>query len=310
MEFCLLILEEKLIYLLNHMGFLIITLIFVINHVSHRKSFLKNLKVDNAYLKVNYAKYPSDTDWQEVFVKLKQMTASFSANLLTDSIHNLCTISISNLPHNADGQYNNKNKSYTFQCVSPIHKNEKQNFITKSAAYNLNKYTEATNDSVNFMIIHLPINAPIRDFEEWAEEYLKEDITRPISGVIFYQPCWIPYENNTHVLSNFISVVYGTKYSDWLAKFGDSKFEFFLPVGVKAEKPHIFVHGSSQSQVNLDSKYIYQSGEHYVDAKVTENKTQGHAKHLSYNIYQNAVLPMKDRDIIIKGRFANELTIL
>lgn len=302
---------------------------------AHQKDFIKNAEQIEVLIKdllrkhnlsplqvliENADKYPEQKDWDNLKRYLPDLFVEFKKDPQnrTMVIDKSWIVLIPDLI-NRGQPFHQVHKSYTLIITSKYHKNEEHNLFDKlnDACYNLTKHSNLeTNDLINFVFIHLPTSASIKNCNTWVESYFRDFPDKPITGVILYQPCVATNVSNQHsFISHCFSIkVKAQKFLDWNKNF--KQINFGIPVGIITDEaaPLKLIVGDEMS-INIDDRYIYQKGNHYLTAiKGKDGSLGGNITKVSSGIFTHfAVKPFEDQqEIVISGRFPpeDELRIL
>ncbi|MDO9000996.1 MAG: hypothetical protein Q7W45_14610 [Bacteroidota bacterium] len=302
---------------------------------AHQKDFIKNSEQIELLIKQLLSKhnlpplqvliespenYPVQKDWNNLKKYLPTLFERFKKNKedRTMIIDRSWVILLPDLGNRGQA-FHKIQKSYTLIITSKYHKNEENNLFDKlnDACHNLTKHSNIeTKDIINFVFIHLPTSASIKNCTTWVENYFRDYPNKPISGVILYQPCVASdFLNQKTFISHCFSIkIKADKFLEWNNNL--KQIDFGIPVGIIANEPATLklIVDDSMS-VSIDDRYIYQRGNHYLTAvKGTDGSLGGNITKVSSGIFTHlAIKPFEDQqEVIISGRFEpeDELMIL
>lgn len=199
-------------------------------------------------------------------------------------------------------------KSYTCIISSPFHKNESKNLYDKveEACANLVQHSKTeTGDQKNLVMVHLPRAASRKNCEQWAKDYLQMYPEKPISGILIYQPLVITNdEKKTSYLSHGFSPVYRESLSQDLKQ----PIQIQFPVG-RLEHQYgehvIFIQDKPDSaiKVELSDSYVYQHGNHFLEAKQTRQGFEGEMNKVASGVFIHSVVTIGTEKMTVSGRF-------
>ncbi|MBF0181915.1 MAG: hypothetical protein HQM03_18005 [Magnetococcales bacterium] len=255
--------------------------------------------------------YPNPGDW----ANLERYFPSFLDEYKGDVAHSRCgewSISLSDRKSPGD-LFHTRYNSYTFVVTSSFHKNENQNLISKldQASNNLEKHgPHETQDSINMVYFRVPQDVSLENCISWGKQYFCEKHNSPISGVLFYQPS-VVYSDGKHFIAHYSLPVISDNFIKWKARSGAIPAMSF-PVGVVCNQlpANHLTDGKALLSI-IKEKYLYQSGKHFME--VSPDCSGGFSGNLSRpgpGIHQYSVFTIDDNDVILQGRFGDELLIL
>ncbi len=289
----------------------------------HLKKLLKEKKIISVHLLISTERnYPEDKDWHDLFSHISSILDSFIANKSPIFVINDFWIvgfaNINNSPEHFHSDYN----SYSLIIAVPFYANEEKNLFDKldEACYNLVEHSKIETDKIiNVVEIHLPVSASIIKCKEWVESYFSQYPTKPITGVILYQPACT---NNLNEGTNFINhcfqfILRNDKIKNWL---NTDIIKVEIPVGRISNEPHqdllvLEDPDGIRHQFPLTGKYSFQKGEYYTKMiKDEKGNLGGNIKRISSGIFTYPVIePFPGQgSVVIGGHFPpnDELLIL
>lgn len=199
-------------------------------------------------------------------------------------------------------------KSYTCIISSPFHKNEVKNLYDKveEACANLIQHSKTeTADLKNLVIVHLPRAASRKNCEQWAKDYLAMFPEKPISGILIYQPMVI---SNNEKKTSYLSQGFSPVFREQSAKDVGQQIHLQFPIGrlEHAYAEHaIFIQDQPGSaiKVELSDAYVYQNGNHYIEAKQTKEGFEGEMNKVASGVFAHSVVTVLGQKMAMSGRF-------
>ncbi len=165
-------------------------------------------------------------------------------------------------------------KSYSLIIAGKYHKNEGRNINSKikKACENLIKHSCSESEFCkNAIVIHLPPSVNIEQCYTWVENYFVENPNTPISLVLLYQPS-IARDLET---GNF-SLAHISRTVNRLDAMQSKLYNFEMTIycGVPGKNTRLifgtYYPDGKIETFDLDGRYLYQHGEHYLRTSVDE----------------------------------------
>lgn len=266
-------------------------------------------------------RYPIDLDWDLLESKLPGIINSFENKPCIMIVQNTWYIVLHNLKE-IGKEFHERYNSYTCIITSPYHKNEELNLYSKldEACYGLSKHSIIEDDSsINIIFVHLPISGSVNNCMKWASEYFLNNSDKPISGIFFYKPEVVQDETGkTTFIHHCFNMQMNDKYNKWCLTNKINNINLCIPVGKVSSSPSlgqmVFSNGSI---IDIDNRYIFQSGNHYLKSQLKENgSVVGDINKVASGIFTHCILKLpywkEGEEVKISGRFApsDELLIL
>lgn len=166
-------------------------------------------------LRIIATHYPSDADWDRLIASLPNIMASnpgIPGHAARDGIWTVMMQPLSGFePRTAPSL------SYQVIVLTPLHKNERQNLISKldEAYANAQKHAKQDSDLCRGVLIHLPENASVKSCESWAREYFADRPDGLVDLVLLYQTNVVALSQDTSGIGHSMTAVPGPRYSAW-----------------------------------------------------------------------------------------------
>lgn len=171
--------------------------------------------------------------------------------------------------------------SYNLLISSAFHKNEMENLFSKldDACHNLIKHSKKQNNNeINVLFIHLSTYASLDVVEKWAKYYLKNNLNKPISGILFIQP-YVErnYQKKTYNIVYGIRLVKNEHYTKWYSNNDCRLLKLAIMTGSHSysglTRKFIINDEGDVGNVGVDpnSIYFFQRGKIYFDDLNNEN---------------------------------------
>lgn len=256
------------------------------------KNLFNKRKWNNFAVTIIFTKYPETKDiWNSLEKQIIADVSTYNGNRIINGnqkdmyCYRIEQLNFENLA--------NINMSYTFNAISPHHKNEKRNFLSKldDAVANLLQYSfvnESNKELKNALFVHIPESIDISNCTEWGQEY----INRPdklINLIVFYQTFITQNQELSHINHAW----------QYLTK--DIKLKLPLsieiPVGVitSTTAPLII----KEINQELKDSYVYQHGDIYNNAQKISGRLEGNLTSIAIGIKTNTVFKLPDKGTLI-----------
>lgn len=276
---------------------------------------LKKTHIHSLQLIILSNYYPQDSDWTVLRKELKEL---INRNRNTPGLYHIgkCwTASITSLS-DEDNTLHKGMSSYQLNIMSPYHKNEEKNLLSKldDACANLSKHSPAPNSqSINAVYIHLPETASVKKCAEWATEYLNNFPEKPIETVLLYQPTVVinPEENSTGI-NHCFQFALNQKFMNWRIN-NNQLINFDIPVGSVSIEPSFYQLLMGNKEIILDEHYTFQVGNIYRKAiQSKDGSISGDVRKLASGVFEHSIISLFNKEILVKGHFSpkDELLIL
>lgn len=208
-------------------------------------------------------------------------------------------------------------RSTVVLVLSRQHPNESQNLHSKleDACRNLSRHAPTYDArNANAVYLHLDADAPLRDCEQWASQWMDEHEDKPISTVLLYQPSVVRNGNESVVYHCFRNAV-SRRHVEWRRRAGGTTPSISIPVGrVGTEPAEAILEWPDGRSFPTGSMYLYQGGDIYQEGEPDGSSQIGHLQNFRSGVHIHSVIePLRDgRKILFSGRFApsDDLLIL
>lgn len=252
---------------------------------------ISDRKIVNVQAFISCPEVPSPEKWKLLFENIKPILDKFSsASPVFMHIDNFWVIGLTPLEQRSD--YVKERSSYTVIISAPFHKNEHKNLFSKldEACENLIKHTQTeSNSTVNAAFIHLPENASVTQCRIWIEEYFAIQPPKPITAVILFQPTITTnLEKNTSAIHNcFQFIVREEKLSQWNTIGQPIQLTPIVGyVEINSAKNQLIAERDGKKEaVDFDGYYLFQRGNHYLEAQAEEGKMFGIVPKLASGVF-------------------------
>jgi hypothetical protein len=242
-------------------------------------NILKSKNVRNVLALIGIPKnYPSEADWKNLENCIDPVLSKYNGALLPIIANDSWTIFLKEMKDDEQSFDDKYNHSYTLIITSPYHKNEHKNIYSKLhlACHNLIKARIAENDKrLNCILIHVPITVSVKKCLQWTKDYFQDYPDDPISCVIYYQPAIVSdIEKNTSHIHHCVSFAARNRYFDFSKEYRAISLQF--PVGTHGYEPTSLQFTNEKGEIlNIDERYIFQSGNHFYKMKTDESGSFG-----------------------------------
>ncbi|OSZ78119.1 hypothetical protein CAP35_07600 [Chitinophagaceae bacterium IBVUCB1] len=273
---------------------------------------LKEKRISKIQLLIDsFKKFPTKDDWKILNDGLPDILQNFTGDLKLMGIPEKWGIILTGL-HDTKDSFHEDFNSYTLLLSSVYKQNEEKNLFDKldEACYNLTKHSPENDNIINSAFIHLPETASIISCKDWVNSYFKQYPEKPLTCVILYQPT-IATDLDTD--QNFINhcfqiIVRDDKFSRW--NVNAHNINFTPLVGKVSMDPAInimtFEDNEGKRTIDLNTRYLYQKGNHYVQQEEHPDGTiTGNVYKLASGVFAHSVMqPFKDqRAFVLSGHF-------
>lgn len=257
-------------------------------------------------------KHVEEKEWHILKSEIEFMVASFNG----EDLHYICadTWYVAVVPllegkiKFADGFL-----TYTFMVISPHYKFERDRLYKKleKACHDLDKcQIKQDENEINIVFVHLPEAASLNACYKWGQEFLEENLDKPVAGIFFIQNVIVRKDKKNFILVNVQTPV-NSHYELWEGK-GLPKRVLQLKVIIAGQI------GGAKRQVSLmncgvkvpsdasyfDERYIYQKGKHYIEFKCEEDTIKVRSEHFASGIHEYAVVVEEKRKVLIAPPFS------
>lgn len=276
-----------------------------------REKFVASLKLSgiNASVYIEAAKYPAESDWQNLYVALKELASNFDGSKKIYEIEKRWLIGLMPLLSDNGEAFAGKTVSHTFVCASPYHKNEQHNFISKlgSALANLEKHVDAHTQCLPVILMRLPATASASTLTKWSNEYFSENSSSSVGAVFFLQP-YTTSDNN--MSSSCIAYYISVAASKWFIDTPKKALQFEVPVGLVSKQEPAWQLRSDVGAKPLVEEYVYQHGSHYIAANYENGAMSANITRKAPGIESFAVFNINGKPLVLGGRWGNELCLI
>ena len=259
--------------------------------------------------------YPSDQHWDLLYEGIPTVIAVFNEGAQNYAFKDAWFVGLNKLDL-ADKQLHKGHQSYTCLLMSPFHKNEEQNLLSKldeaCGDFSAHSLTES-DGAVNLIYVHLPVTASLSNCFRWANEYFENHPEKPISGVILYQPSVATDVDSNETFINHCCVICSNKrFADWANLHPSNRISMTVPIGRTSQSPTESKMVMGTEMVSIDNRYIFQAGHHYILPSSQDGKINGVISRLGSGIFTHLVLKIfpNEPEFVISGHFAPEDTLL
>lgn len=163
--------------------------LFLKKSATAEKRALEGLKLSkkNTTFYIQSKEYPSESDWQKIYSEIYRLTAEFKGVKEVVAIDETWLVGLLPLHSPEESPFSKSHISYSFLCVSPYHKNERDNFLSKleSAVSNLERHVNRKSGQLPVIIMQLPATASSSALTLWAQEYLEANRSSALEAVFF-----------------------------------------------------------------------------------------------------------------------------
>lgn len=273
--------------------------------------FIEGLKKSrrNASLFIEAREYPSESDWQKLYLLVYQLASAFDGSTtVIDNFEDRWDVAVMPLNSERNEIFSVGQISHTFICVSAYHKNEQDNFLSKleDAVSNLERHVQHDSGRLPMIFMQLPDTASANILATWAQEYLFANNSSILEAICFIQP-YVTKNDSSSQITYFFSFASSMSF----IKKEKEIMVFEMPVGSITSQPPEWSLQSFTEESQLIDKYIYQHGKHFILPSMgKDGSIVGEISMKAPGIESMAVINIQGQEMIFGGRWGHELCLL